>query len=241
LGNDIEACAPGAGRCLTVLGMHRSGTSMLMGTLQEAGVYLGSVFSEGFEGNRKGLLEPRAVLFMQEDLLKANGGSWSEPPATLEWKNLHLAVRDLFVESRERQPLWGFKDPRTLFTLDGWRNVLPRLELVGIFRHPAAVAASLQRRNGFEIEKGLALWTRYNERLLAIHAATPFPVIEFHPSGAQLRLKLSAVLETLRLPDARRPDDLSFFEEGISRHDDSATELPAEVVALYRRLQDIAL
>ena len=123
MGNDIEACAPGAGRCLTVLGMHRSGTSMLMGTLQEAGVYLGSVFSEGFEGNRKGLLEPRAVLFMQEDLFKANGGSWSDPPATLEWKNLHLAVRDLFVESRERQPLWGFKDPRTLFTLDAWRNV----------------------------------------------------------------------------------------------------------------------
>jgi len=221
--------------------MHRSGTSMLIGTLQEAGVFLGRVYGDSIEYNRKGLLEPKAVLFMQEDLLKANGGSWSDPPETVEWQNLHKAVRDLFIESRAGQPVWGFKDPRTLFTLEGWLDALPALECVGIFRHPLEVAASLSGRNGFSMETGLALWKRYNQRLLRAHERAAFPVVEFLSSPQELRAKLSALMEVLRLPHSLQPSELSFFEEGIRRNHTSEDALPPDVEVLYRRLQDIAL
>ncbi|MEO5671209.1 MAG: hypothetical protein ABIR26_11000 [Ramlibacter sp.] len=214
---------------------------MLIGTLQEAGVHLGNVYSDSIQYNRKGLLEPKAVLFMQEDLFKANGGSWSDPPAQVEWKNLHLAVRDLFIDSMAGQPVWGFKDPRTLFTLDGWMDVLPTLELVGIFRHPMEVAASMQGRNGFPLEQGLDIWKRYNERLLRAHRKAPFPVIEFLGAPEEMRAKLATLLEGLRLPRVIQPSELSFFEEGIRQHESADAALPADVQDLYRRLQDIAL
>jgi hypothetical protein len=228
-------------RALTVLGMHRSGTSMLIGTLREAGVYLGNVHDKGFEHNRKGLLEPRAVLFMQEDLLKANGGSWSDPPAQVTWQPLHLAVRDLFIESRSQQPIWGFKDPRTLFTLEGWHKVLPGLELTGIFRHPFEVAQSMQQRNSLSLEAGMAVWKKYNERLLAFHRKAAFPVIEFHADPEVLRAKLARLIAGLRLPHPPEPSAFAFFEEGIRRHEVDEVKLPADVEEVYRQLQAIGL
>ena len=221
--------------------MHRSGTSMLIGTLQEAGAYLGNVYGDAIEFNRKGLLEPLAVLHMHEDLLKANGGSWNKPVEQLRWSNLHTAVRDLFIESRAGHPVWAFKDPRTLFTLQGWQQVLPGLELVGIFRHPAAVAQSLQHRNKFPLDQGLALWQKYNQRLLALHERAAFPVIEFLPDPDQLRSKLASLLALLRLPKPLAAGTLTFFEEGIRQHDAADTPLPAPVEELYRRLQALAL
>lgn len=228
-------------RVLAVLGMHRSGTSMLTGTLQEAGVYLGKVFRDPIKHNRKGLMEPKAVLFMQEDLFRANGGNWREPPAELEWMPLHLAVRDLFIDSMAGKPLWGFKDPRTLFTLEGWRTALPRLEPVGIFRHPLPVAESLQRRNGFPLEQGFAIWSRYNERLLALHAAERFPVIEFRPGSGTMRDSLERLVSTLDLPVRLTSSQFGFFEEGIPSSAPSGQPVPAEVEALYERLGEIAL
>lgn len=228
-------------RAVTALGMHRSGTSMLIGTLQEAGVFLGNVLGHSIEYNRKGLLEPKAVLFMHEDLLKANGGSWKDPPQEVEWKTLHVAVRDLFIESRAGRPLWGFKDPRTLFTLDGWQSALPSLEMVGIFRNPLEVAASLQRRNGFSLEQGLDIWWKYNQRMLLIHRRARFPVIEFNPSAEHLRVKLSALLEVMRLPRRLRPGELTFFEEGIRQGEAADTPLPPDISDVLQQLRDIAL
>ena len=214
---------------------------MLTGTLQEAGVFLGNVYDTSIPFNRKGLQEPKAVLYMQENLLNANGGSWSNPPPTLDWQDLHLAVRDLFIESRAGRPIWGFKDPRTLFTLEGWQSVLPSLECVGIFRHPLAVATSLHGRNGFPLEKGLDLWRIYNERLLLLHGKSAFPIMEFHRSSARLRTTLSTLLEVLHLSRPLQPSEFTFFDESLRQHDTIDMSLPAAVENVYHRLLEVAL
>jgi hypothetical protein len=214
---------------------------MLAGSLLEAGVFLGNVYSTSLQYNRKGLMEPKAVLFMHEDLLKVNGGSWSDPPDSVEWKPLHLAVRDLFIESRAAQPIWGFKDPRTLLTLEGWQSVLPSLELVGIFRHPLEVAVSMRQRNGFHLSVGVEIWRRYNERLMAAHERHSFPVIEFHADPELLREKLALVVRALRLPELA-PTEFTFFEDGIRQSKaDEAYEVPAPVMDLYHQLRAVAL
>jgi len=126
---------------LAILGMHRSGTSTLAGTMRANGIYFGDVLHKGSPRNAKGFHEPRALLYMHEDLLLKNGGAWHDPPSAISWDPLHKAVRDLFIESRSDKPLWAFKDPRTLLVLEGWLEVLPNLKFVGIFRHPAEVVA----------------------------------------------------------------------------------------------------
>lgn len=234
-----EASTVAAPRCIVVLGMHRSGTSALMGSLRQAGVYLGKVLDHGFALNPKGLQEPAAVLYMHENLLQANGGCWHEPPATVEWSPMHMAVRDLFIESREGRPLWGFKDPRTVLVLDGWRKVLPGLEAVGIFRHPAEVASSLQGRNAFPIEKCFAIWTRYNRHLLEQHERQPFPLIEFVADPDAMADSIDRVLAQLRLTPTVAPD---FIDTSLRRFDATAAAIPVpdEAADLYARLQQRA-
>src|SRR5262245_58332517 len=152
-------------RTITVLGMHRSGTSCLVGLLEQAGVFLGDV-SRKNRWNVKGNGENYRIMALHDELLKVNGGTWDSPPAAVVWPDDLKLQRDEIIASYATSPLWGFKDPLTLLTLDSWIEALPGLELVGIFRHPVAVAESLRRRNAFSIERGLDLWTTYNDRLL---------------------------------------------------------------------------
>ena len=63
----------------------------------------------------------------------------------------------------------GFKDPRLIPCLDSWEKCLPRnLVVIGIFRDPLKTAESLKTRNGFNYEKSLELWKKYNQKLLMI-------------------------------------------------------------------------
>ena len=233
-----EPAALARARAIVVLGMHRSGTSALSGSLAEAGVYLGNVLGQSIAHNRKGLQEPASVLFMQEHLLQANGGSWDNPPRSVEWGNLHTAVRDLFIESRDGFEPWAFKDPRTLLTLEGWLDVRPDVALVGIFRDPLSVAHSLQRRNGFSLMKGLYLWQAYNERLLHWASTRECPLIEFSTRPGEMAVRLDLLIRAIGL---RPPPSLEFFDPALAEGTDDATALPPDISALYARLQERAL
>jgi len=71
-------------KALVILGMHRSGTSAIAGSLEDCGVYLGDVNScspDNLKGNR----ELREVITLNEDLLKSAGGSWFSPPEKITW------------------------------------------------------------------------------------------------------------------------------------------------------------
>ncbi|MCP5045872.1 MAG: hypothetical protein GY940_01775, partial [bacterium] len=148
--------------------------------------------------NRKGNQESREVRDIDERLFHDNGGSWYQP---VEIKTIHplLSLRILRFRKlmeRECRP-WGLKDPRLLFCIDAWRG--PADLLVGTFRHPAAVAQSLHRRNSekkngpvpftspekknrpvpFTGPEWEELWYRYNRRLLDLYHETPFPIVNF--------------------------------------------------------------
>src|SRR2546430_4861601 len=121
--------------------MHRSGTSCLTGTLGEAGVFLGEVSTKN-RFNPKGNRENQRILSLHQELLQANGGNWDDPPERVRWSDEHRAMRDAIIASYAGKKIWGFKDPRALFTLDGWREALPQIELAGIVRDPVSVARS---------------------------------------------------------------------------------------------------
>ena len=115
--------------------------------------------------NRKGNRESIPIQILHEDLLERAGGSWDKPPAAVQWSRVHHALRDQIIGQFQGHSVWGFKDPRTLFCLEGWLEAIPELQLVAIVRHPESVARSLQARNGFPLEQGLELWLQYNRRL----------------------------------------------------------------------------
>lgn len=163
---------------IIVLGMSRSGTSCLTGLLEQAGVYLGDV-RKWNRFNAKGNQENPKINSLQEDLFIANDGNWRSPPDMVIWSDIHKKIRDEIIRSYEGHGCWGLKDPRTLFCLEGWLEVLPSFKLIGAFRHPYHVAMSLNRRDNLPIEQGYQIWFRYNKKLLFYKNKYDFPVISF--------------------------------------------------------------
>jgi hypothetical protein len=156
------------------------------------------------------------------------------------WSRAHAEERDRIIDSYRGVAEWGFKDPRTLVTLEFWREVLPELAFAGTFRHPRLVAESLARRNGSSIERWLGLWADYAERLLALHDQHPFPIVRFDVGEDAYRRALAVVVSALGLPG--RPS-LEFFEPTL-RHQiegDGAADLPERVGRLYDALCRIAV
>ncbi len=237
-----ETAVPGSVRVLTVLGMHRSGTSSLVGSLEAAGLPLGDVQTASAKANQKGHLEPNELIALHEDVLITSGGAWHLPPARVTWSDKQRARRDEFIASRGGLPLWGWKEPRTLLVLDGWLEALPQLEMVATFRHPAVVARSLMRRHGSDgMEMWLDLWLAYNARLLELLDARSFPVIDFDRPEDAYRSRLRSIVAELGLPDAEGAQ--AFFEGSLRTSQKQATtdvSLPPEVARAYARLKEIA-
>ncbi len=227
-------------RMIAVLGMHRSGTSCLAGTLMECGVHFGDV-SRKNPYNAKGNNENNQIMQLHDQLLSEAGGSWKSPPGEVRWLASHREQQNAILETfRESgKPVCGFKDPRALFALDGWLDAVPDLELMGIFRHPLAVAKSLTHRNLFTPEQGLQLWLEYNRRLLGCYHRSRIPILYFSPDPSEFRRDLHAQIPALglRLP-ASGPE---FFDPALQHFSDSLDdELPAEVAELLSELEGIA-
>lgn len=234
-----------ASKCILILGMHRSGTSCLAGSLQQYGVHLGKVFEQN-PHNKKGNRENADIMKLNDALLAANGGSWDRPPSIIRWNREHKKTRDTiiqeFVESGNQ--VWGFKDPRNLITLEFWMDGLRNadLRLVGSYRHPLLTAKSLNARNNIPMEKGMLLWEIYNNKLMELYARNKFPILSFDVEVEEYQRAIYWVLEYLAIPPNKNTQEL-FFDESL-RHGDVAdvatsAEMSRTTKALYQQLNEI--
>jgi len=161
-----------------IVGMHRSGTSCLAGALEACGLWLGEV-GRGDKWNAKGSREHDPARLLNDRILEDAGGSWSAPPDQLAVTPAQrAAMMGIARELSMRAPA-GLKDPRVALLLEDWRAAVGAPSLVGTYRHPASVAASLARRDQMPAAQAHALWRRYNEPLVAAHRAAPFPIVAF--------------------------------------------------------------
>lgn len=157
-----------------VLGMHRSGTSALAGTLEAMGLEVGPSddVMPADDGNPEGYFELLSVVQANDDLLAHFGGRWDSPPALGAERLNDEAVRafvrtgrvalgELFTSDK-----YLLKDPRISILLPVWRQITNDQGCsVAIVRDPLEVAASLTRRNGLPTLTGLALWSAYNRSM----------------------------------------------------------------------------
>ena len=162
--SDVRLSQP---RIVCVLGMHRSGTSLLTRLLNLLGVDLGPEehLMAPNEYNSKGYWEHQPLTDLNDELLLRLGGSWHEPPIFFPgWESaptlsdLRQRARALIREDFAAAELWGWKDPRMCLTLPFWQRLLPAMEYVICFRNPVDVARPLHHRDGCSFEKGVHLW-----------------------------------------------------------------------------------
>ena len=149
-----------------LVGMHRSGTTMLARMLADLGVFLGHHLEQNHE----------AVAFLDrnDDVLARAHATWDRPLGVLELLEHPGACRAV-AESLRRstgtlkfrrsylgakriargpgEGPWGFKDPRTTVTWPLWLELMPEPKLVYVRRHGVDVAASLWRRARKELDE----------------------------------------------------------------------------------------
>ena len=145
---------------IVVIGMGRSGTKLLTDALERLGVFMG--VSQD--------MNDEALLFLHAniDLMRSADARWDAPDAidpALEDPRRRSELAAM-VEPRlhgfralsylgwprlarfrsvpNQAGLWGWKDPRSTWTLPVWREIFPNLRAVHLLRHGVDVAASLR-------------------------------------------------------------------------------------------------
>lgn len=155
-----------------ILGMHRSGTSALAGSLALMGVHLGAQLVPPGPDNPKGFFEHDAIWRIHQNLLEQLGSDWHDirplPDGWLdsnEAEQARMEIIRIIHKEFTTDTVWGLKDPRLSRTLPLWQPIFEALDIqpriIRLLRHPQEVAASLVRRDHLGQAHALALWLRY--------------------------------------------------------------------------------
>jgi spore maturation protein CgeB/GT2 family glycosyltransferase len=216
---------------ILVLGMHRSGTSMVARLLNMMGAYFAPEGSStgANQENPKGFWERRDVRNLNDMLLHSAGADWHRlsdfrlekiPAATLT--QFKTEAEKIILAMDAHRP-WFLKEPRFCLLAPLWLDQLEFPACVIVYRSPIEVARSLEMRNGFSIGVGLALWERYN--LAALNATRGKRRIQINhadlmadPLGAVQRLRKD--LEALNVRGLREPSNeeiLAFIDPSLYR------------------------
>ncbi len=155
-------------RCIVVFGPGRSGTSLTMKLLDQAGLRLSTELVPASEENPDGHFEDLAISVLQQDFLQSLDLSPYRPrPA--DWASaasysatrtgLIAAVQAEVGASPER---WGFKDPRTCLTWPMWQEIFATIDVepAAVFctRDAASVVRSLMKAYGFPQSRAESLY-----------------------------------------------------------------------------------
>lgn len=163
-------------KLIVVLGMHRSGTSMLTGILNILGAHVGSgedLVPAVSGDNDKGFFELKSITSINETILNILGSSHLESNLLPEnfagfyelypYKNQLKAIIKEYVETNY---LFVLKDPRISRLLPIYKEIFSELSIdvkyIISVRNPLEVAKSLEKRNGLKLENGIAAWKIYN-------------------------------------------------------------------------------
>lgn len=175
-------------KVLIVGGMHRSGTSLTAGWLEQCGVFMGDALIPADPTNPKGHFEDRTISRFQRKIFTSNG---LHHYLVLPGQAIKIApesyadAQNLLAEQRLQKPApqWGWKDPRTTLLLDFWKSVMPEAKFIFVFRPYTQVVDSLSRRKAHNARtpreqfrhrltlprsdwRFARVWQRYNQDLL---------------------------------------------------------------------------
>jgi len=159
-------------KMIVVLGMHRSGTSVITRGLQALGVNLGNELLPPQEDNVTGFWEDVDLNALNIEMLHFLNQDWHflTPIQQSDMNELRkagylLKATDLLKKKTSNVPIFGFKDPRVAKLLPFWKEVFAENRLqVGYvisIRHPLSVCKSLEKRHGFDFEKSSLLWLEH--------------------------------------------------------------------------------
>ena len=164
-------------RCIVVLGMHRSGTSLMTGLLQIFGVYLGGDLMEAVsDRNPKGHFEHNRIYRINEEILTELDSSWDDIKGLPKnWHKLKRIseykerIKRIIKEDFGKLDMFGLKEPRICILLPLYLEIFRELKIEPLFvimmRKEIEVAKSLKKIYNLSLNKSLELYKKYNNNI----------------------------------------------------------------------------
>lgn len=169
---------------LIVAGFHRSGTSLTMQWLHNAGLTISDDLVSATAANPDGHFEDRRIVRLHDDMLARDGASWHSPePQKNDYSDYDDDAFTLIAGYPQHQN-WGFKDPRTCLFLRWWYEKLTKPKVLLVYRDYLSCYHSLRTRQAQQLafnpslngdqtffwsdhDRSFRLWLHYNQALLA--------------------------------------------------------------------------
>ncbi len=140
-----------------ILGVHRSGTTLMSGIFTRAGIFMGKNQNVNKEAvffyrlNNKALLENKSTAYDFDIFLeKLNNPEFVNHLTKKFNKELNRNINSKFFgyinllkySFQNKDIKWGFKDPRTVLLYPVWNNIFPDAKYLIVFRNPVDVCIS---------------------------------------------------------------------------------------------------
>lgn len=249
-------------RLVVVLGMHRSGTSLISKGLQILGVDFGDYLLPASEDNPLGNFEDIDIGSFNETilyLLRLSCDSIKNYPEEIPNKKLLLQYGSNLIRHKTRQKaLFGFKDPRTARNMNLWKEIFSNLsgtkvQIVLIVRNPISVAQSLYNRNKIDLVRSYYLWLQYytsallgsddfDTYFISYESLMKNPYAEMKYLGEKLDLKLVGNVEGKLKNFSNKYVNSSMQHHQYSmEYLSKQQEVPIEVIDLYKSLLKTSL
>ncbi len=150
-------------KAIVVVGMMRSGTSILMKLLQQAGVFIG-------DAQRSANSELPGSVSINTAIMQAFGVNYFDgsKPMPMRWDTDERVsgwvnhVKKILDKKIGNQQLWGHKEPRVCLTFPVWEKAIEergdKICPILAIRNPLDVAVSLKTKHGMKRRDSMIMW-----------------------------------------------------------------------------------
>ncbi len=233
-----------------VLGMHRSGTSMIAEALASGGLHVASkLIAADPQINARGYWEDEELVAINEDLFASLQSSWFDlqPLAENFWKSPELdSLRERAKSHLHKE--YGaaetavIKDPRLSILLPFWLPLFAELgfnvSALIVSRHPLAIAASLARRDQLPQDYSLLLWLKYQRELAKYSSKFDSALIEYDAALQDLVGTINTALQSLPGNPPIKAIDLAIADVSLQHckaNSEAAGSIAKRVVDCYQQ------
>lgn len=200
-----------------VLGMHKSGTTLISQILHHSGISMVDEVDEVTTYDKGNQWERESTKLINHRLLGSTGlfSLLARPPEVRKADQVaHRQMAQLISRYNSLHDEWGFKDPRSSLIYDEWSAVLPEHRIIAVYRRPEEVwshywnSSNQVRKRLTVFQHCIECWCEYNTRIVTSIQKTKAPWIilsysQLMQSDAEFRRLESFVGRPLR--DERRP------------------------------------
>lgn len=242
-----------------VLGMHRSGTSVVTAAVASLGINAGNRLLEATPDNPKGYFEDAEVVSTNMQLLEHYQLRWDgillNHNLDVDSLPAHLsaAMESILQRLSSEADSFVLKDPRFALLLPLWLKKCQKLcfqiKYVFAFRAPAATVQSLINRDAMNLQHALCFWISNTFQNIEYVLGQQAIIIEYERLLSTPDIEIERLKAFLQLPNTENSKEIQRFKQQIldptlnrsTSHIFDETRICEQLsIALYKELQNAA-